>query len=74
MIKLLLSTLGLMLLYCQAKCEDPTDSLLTVLKTEILKKGVYDARKEAGIMLLKQELTGCAKDDYAGRYVLLNKL
>ena len=53
MIKLL-STLGLMLLYCQAKCGDPSDSLLTVLKTEILRKGVYDARKEAGIRLLKQ--------------------
>src|SRR5882757_5904142 len=74
MIKLLLPTLGLMLLSCQAKCEDPADSLLTVLKTEILKKGVYDARKDAGIRLLKQELAGCAKNDYAGQYALLNKL
>jgi len=75
MMKFLLSTLGLLLLLCcQAKSEDPTDSLLTVLKAEILKKGIYDARKDEGIRLLKQELAGSANNDYAGRHAILSKL
>jgi hypothetical protein len=74
MIKLLLPTLGFLLLCYKAKCDNPSDSLLNVLKTEILKRSDYDARKEAGIRLLKQELAGRAKNDYAGRYAILNKL
>ncbi|HEY4290453.1 MAG TPA: DUF6377 domain-containing protein [Puia sp.] len=74
MMKFLLPILGLMLLSCPAKSEDPTDSLLTVLRAEILKKSGYDTRKEAGIRRLKLELAATAKNDYAGRYAILNTL
>ncbi len=51
-----------------------TDSLLTVLKAEILKKDIYDREKEDQLKKLKASLAATATNDISARYVILNEL
>ena len=70
----LLSILCFLLLCHQLKAEDPTNSLLNVLKAEILKKPAYDKIKNQAINNLKHQLATSPKDDYSALFAAANKL
>lgn len=53
---------------------DKTDSLLTVLKTELSRKKIYDNQKELRIKRLKQQLQATPKNDFNRQYNLCGKL
>jgi uncharacterized protein DUF6377 len=72
--KVLLSILFVLLLSSYAKSKPSTDSLLQVLKSEISRKGLYDAEKNLRIARLKQALNHKAKDDFSARYIICDKL
>jgi hypothetical protein len=51
-----------------------TDSLLTVLKTELSRKKIYDDQKEIRIKQLRGKLGAVSKTDYKTQYQLCTKL
>jgi hypothetical protein len=51
-----------------------TDSLLTVLKTELSRKKIYDDQKELRIKQLRGRLGATSKTDYKTQYQLCTKL
>ena len=72
--KVLLSMLLLVLLSYQAKCEETNDSLLSVLKSEILKKKVYVSQRDQQIKKLKADLRNISENDYLAQYIACDKL
>jgi tetratricopeptide (TPR) repeat protein len=72
--KVLLSMLLFVLLSFDVKCENPTDSLLNVLKSEILKKNIYDNGKIRRIRKLKQTLDTVNQSNLSLQYALCDKL
>jgi hypothetical protein len=72
--KVLLSMLLFVLLSFDVKCENPTDSLLNVLKSEILKKNIYDSGKIKRIRKLKQTLDTVNQSNLSSQYALCDKL
>jgi len=63
-----------MILFSSVKCQPASDSLLTVLKTEILKKKVYDSEKEIQLKKLKSLLSATPPNNISVKYVLLGDL
>jgi hypothetical protein len=59
---------------CPAFSLGKTDSLLTVLKTELAKEKAYDNEKELRIITLKQQLSAIPQTDYNAQYTLCSKL
>src|SRR6185312_6890921 len=53
---------------------DKTDSLLTVLRTELARKKVYDDQKELRIERLKKQLETTSKSDFNAQYNICGKL
>jgi hypothetical protein len=53
---------------------DRTDSLITVLKTELSRKKIYDDQKELRINNLKKELEATSRTDLNGQYIICGKL
>src|ERR1700761_1775220 len=51
-----------------------TDSLLTVLKTELAKKSVYDNQKETELKKLKHQLAITAANNYRAQYEICSQL
>lgn len=51
-----------------------TDSLLTVLKTEILRRKIYDDQKESKIIRLKASLSHVSANDLLSQYTINSKL
>jgi hypothetical protein len=74
MMRFLLPILHLLLICGQVKSEEPVDSLLSVLKAEILKKRAYDSENEQAINHLKQQLAACPKNDYAAQHAIADQL
>ncbi|OKS87006.1 DUF6377 domain-containing protein [Mucilaginibacter polytrichastri] len=72
--KILLSIYLVLLLPFCAKCNSSSDSLLSVLKSEISRKKFYDGEKNRRIRLLKQALTNAPKNDLRAQYVICDKL
>lgn len=72
--KILLSILFFALLFNSAKCQKNDDSLLSVLKYEILKKKIYDSEKEHQLNKLKQTLAITPKSDFRAQYALFDQL
>jgi len=65
----------LMVLFGNSAFSSPkTDSMLTVLKAELLKKKVYDNKKEARIQKLRLLLAGNFNRDIQNRYNIYSKL
>jgi DNA-binding CsgD family transcriptional regulator len=62
-----------MLLY-SAECQRSSDSLLTVLKAEILKKDSYDREKELQLRKLKSLLAITPASNVSSRYIVLDNL
>jgi len=59
---------------CPAFSSGKTDSLLTVLKTELAKEKAYDNEKELRIIALKQQLSSIPQTDFNAQYALCSKL
>lgn len=72
--RVLLSLIFLTLFFGFAKGQTPADSILTVLKTEILKEKSYDSQKDNRINSLKRALAAVTKNDYPGQYTLCDKI
>jgi DNA-binding CsgD family transcriptional regulator len=72
--KLVLPLLLILLQSSAAKCEKSPDSLLNVLKTEILKKKEYDRNKELHLQKLKASLSRVSKSDFSLQYAVLDQL
>ena len=72
--KVLLSILLVLLSSTYSKSNPSPDSLLKVLKSEISRKGLYDAEKKRRIAILKQSLNHAATDDLSARYTICDKL
>lgn len=72
--KLLLSLLLSVILLNNAKGKQLPDSLLTVLKSEILKKDTYDQEKELKLKRLKKALAAVAPNNIPARYAALGNL
>jgi len=72
--KVLLSILFLVILPHCAKCQNSADSLLKVLKFEILNKKMYENTRNARILVLKKELAKVLPKNYSDQYVLCNEL
>ncbi len=72
--KVLLPVLFFILLFNNAKGQKNTDSLLAVLKTEFLKKKIYDSGKERQLTRLKQTLAITPKNDFVTRHALFDQL
>lgn len=53
---------------------DKTDSLLTVLRTELARKKIYDDQKELRITHLKKQLETTSKSDFNAQYNICGKL
>lgn len=66
--------LSLLTITFSAVAFDKTDSLLTVLKTELSRKKIYDDQKELRIKDLKKQLEAVPKNDYNTQYKLCGKL
>jgi len=69
----------LLLLFClffgvPIYASSKTDSLLAVLKKELMQKKVYDGRKESRIKEIKAQLAGVSPSDYERLYKLNGKL
>lgn len=72
--KVLLSVFFFIIVSCNAKCKEYTDSLLRVLKSEILKKKIYDGEKDRHIKKLKETLASVPKSDFYTQYAICDKL
>jgi len=72
--KFLLPFLFSILFFSAADGRQSSDSLLTVLKAEILKKDSYDREKEYQLKKLKAALTAIPKNDISARYAILGNL
>lgn len=72
--KLILSTLLLVLLAPCAKGNAQTDSLLNILKSEIPKKKLYDEVKDRRINVLKDSLGKVPAKELAKQYLICDKL
>jgi len=59
---------------CPAFSSGKTDSLLTVLKTELAKEKTYDGAKELRIVKLKQQLAATPQTNYNDQYALCTRL
>src|SRR5438309_10131330 len=70
----LLFTITLLLAGFSAFSSDKTDSLLTVLKTELARKHIYDDQKELRIKSLKKQLQASTKNDFNTQYNICGKL
>lgn len=66
------------IIYClipfSALCNQQEDSLLAVLKNEILKKKEYDTRKEQKIERLRNQLQRTSSNDLERQYLLCDQL
>lgn len=62
------------LFFHPAKCQQSSDSLLSVLKSEILKKNNYTPEKELHLKKLKQSLAAVPGNNVSGRYAILDNL
>lgn len=71
--KALLSVFFFIMVSCNAKCKEH-DSLLKVLKSEILKKKFYDGEKDRHIKKLKEALGAVPETDFYTQYAICNKL
>jgi hypothetical protein len=71
--KILLSAMFFVLLFNKAEGQKTNDSLLNVLKSEIIKKKVYDNQKEQHLIQLKAQLA-MSGTDLSARYVLYDAL
>jgi len=72
--KVLLSVFFFVIVSGNAKCKEYTDSLLKVLKSEILKKKFYDGEKDRYIKNLKESLGTVPKTDFYTQYAICDKL
>jgi hypothetical protein len=72
--RIFLPTLILVLFTCSAYSSPKTDSLLTVLKTELARKNVYDDQKESHIRKLKTSLSNTSKSNYKAQYAICSKI
>ncbi|MES2454504.1 MAG: DUF6377 domain-containing protein [Bacteroidota bacterium] len=72
--KILFLFLLSILFFKTAEARQPTDSLLRVLKSEILKKATYDREKEHKLKKLKESLAAVPKNNSSARYVILGEL
>ena len=72
--KILFLFLLSILFFKTAEARQPTDSLLRVLKSEILKKATYDWEKEHQLKKLKESLSTVPKNNSSARYVILGEL
>lgn len=72
--KVLLSILLLVMLSHYAKCQNSADSLIRVLKFELLKKKTYENQRNARILALKNELAKVLPSNFSDQYILCNKL
>lgn len=72
--KILLLFLFLILSFKYAECRQTPDSLLVVLKSEILKKNSYDLKKEMQLKKLKESLAAVPKNQVSARFTLLSEL
>jgi tetratricopeptide (TPR) repeat protein len=72
--KILLSMLFLAFFGYQARGQDTNDSLLNVLKSEVLKKKVYVSETDRRIRTLRENLKSTPKNDFLTRYNICNKL
>jgi hypothetical protein len=66
--------LFLLLFGYSAFSSEKTDSLLTVLKTELGRKKIYDDQKEARLKTLKIQLARVPKKNYGAQYAICYKL
>lgn len=73
-VRIILTFLLSILLLEPAHSRQSSDSLLAVLKSEILKKAQYDQIKEAELKRLKQSLAAVPQKDISFRYTVLVKL
>jgi hypothetical protein len=64
----------LFLFQFSAFASDKTDSLITVLKSELNKKSIYDGQKELRIKNLKQKLEAGSKAGYDTQYAICGAL
>lgn len=58
----------------KADCQKPSDSLLRVLRSEIVKKKIYDDAKECRLNTLRRTLARITTTDFFARYALYNQL
>jgi len=72
--KVLLSILLLVMLSHYAKCQNSADSLIKVLKFEILNKKNYENQRNARILALKNELAKVLPSNFPDQYIVCNKL
>jgi hypothetical protein len=72
--KILYAFLLLILFAANAVGKQSADSLLTVLKAEILKKNSYDGEKELQLKRLKSALAATPKNNVIARYAILGDL
>jgi len=72
--RILLSFLLLTVFACHAKCKQSSDSLLMILKAEILKKSHYDHDKELQLKKIKASLAAVSNTNIYGRYEVLGNL
>jgi DNA-binding CsgD family transcriptional regulator len=72
--KAILLLLLILLQPALAKCDKSPDSLLVVLKSEILKKTNYDREKELYLKKLKESLAAAPKINFPLQYSILDQL
>jgi DNA-binding CsgD family transcriptional regulator len=72
--KVILPLLLILLQSSIAKCDKSPDSLLSVLKSEVIKKKDYDRNKELNLNKLKQSLTAAPKNNFSLQYAILDQL
>jgi hypothetical protein len=72
--KLVFPLLSLVFLAHTGKCGQSNDSLLTVLKSEILRKQIYDGKKNLRIKELRKKLADNSVNDLTVQYEICNKL
>jgi len=72
--KVLLLIFLLVMLSHYAKCQNSADSLIKVLKFEILNKKTYENERNARILALKNELAKVSPANFPEQYILCNKL
>ena len=64
----------LLLFTCTLFANVKADSMLQVLKTELVKKKIYDGKKESRIARLKYKLSATPKNDYSNQYIICSNL
>jgi hypothetical protein len=72
--RIFLPLLFLVIFVCPAFSVGKTDSLLTVLKTELSKRKIYDDQKELRIKNLKEKLITANQNDFDAQYDICGKL